>query len=222
MQISPDEPKFFVFDFRGSLTPIFVYQDMQRSKPIDMANDRLAIDLGANVGCWSFRMAKLYPECHFIAYEPHPENINNFKMGLVENDVKNVELMKTAVTHDARDLTLIMDPTNSGSASAYNLHESAMWPRHRVKSITLNDVFERHQCVDLLKVDIEGGEFFLFEGFNHWDKLKKIFIEVHPRYAGFTDIEKTHSIKVLLELLRSKIGAQNVFVECTDEKFRDL
>ena len=223
IQVAPDQPKYYVFDFRGSYTPVFVYQDMQREpKPMDLAGDRLVIDLGANVGLWTFRYAKLYPECHFIAYEPYPVNVRHFKMGLAENKFTNVDLAECAVTHDGRDVTLVMDPTNSGSASAYNNHVSDMFPRQKVHSITLNEAFEHHASVDCLKVDIEGAEFQLFEGFTHWDKLKKVFIEVHPRYAGITDAEKTYSIKVLLQLLRSKIGPSNVFVECTDEKFRGL
>lgn len=222
VQAKPDEPSFFAFDFRGSYTPLFVHQDMARGPVPDLVGDRLVIDIGANVGMWSMRMALLYPECHFVAYEPYPINVRHLLMGLEVNKIKNIDVVDCAVTHDGRDITLVMEPRNSGSASAFNTLESEMYPRQKVHSMRLNEVCKYHASIDAMKIDIEGGEFSLFEGFEHWDKLKKVFIDVHPRYAGFNDAEREYVIKRLLNMLRDKIGAQNVFADCTDEKFRGL
>jgi FkbM family methyltransferase len=221
VQIHPEEPQYIIYDFRGSHTPVFVHEDMRRNKAPDLVGDRLVLDIGANVGMWSFRMAKLYPECHFIAVEPYPINQKHFLMGLKENGLTNVDLMECAVTADGRDVTLIMDPTNSGSASELN-NASAMFPSQKVHSRTLNEICEHHASIDAMKVDIEGGEFTLFDGFKHWDKLKKLFIEVHPHCAGITEQEKAYAIKSLVGHLRDKIGANNVFVDCTEEKYRGI
>lgn len=221
VQIHPEEPQYIIYDFRGSHTPVFVYEDMRRNKAPDLVGDRLVLDIGANVGMWAFRMAKLYPECHFIAYEPYPVNAKHFEIGLKENGITNVDLVRYAVTPDGRDITLHMDPTNSGSASEMN-NASAMFPSQKVRSVSLNNVCEPHASIDAMKVDIEGGEFTLFDGFKHWDKLKKLFIEVHPHVAGVTEQEKEHAIKSLVSMLRDKLGANNVFVDCTEEKYRGI
>lgn len=220
--IAEGEPKYHTFDFRGSYAPILLYQEMRDKPAHNLANDRLIIDIGANVGMWAIRYALLYPECHFICYEPYSVNARHLRMGIEINGLKNVELVDKAVTHDGRDITVIMNPVNSAGASALNFHESDMFPRERVKAVSLNAVCENHASIDALKVDIEGGEYLLFEGFRHWDKLKKVFIQVNPRYAGITDQEKEFSTKTLLDTLRSKLGHENVFISCAEEKFRGL
>lgn len=225
IQIHADEPTYTVFDFRGSRTPVYVYQDMQRGKAIDLRGARVCVDLGANVGMWCFRMAKMYPTCKFIAYEPFPENFKHLEMGITENDLHNIKAINTAVTEDGREIELFMDPTNSGSASMYNA-ENTMFPKAKVRSVSLAHVVSSVRSIygpiDMLKVDIEGAEFHLFNGFNDWDKIKKIYLEVHPVFLVGTDEEKRASIKHLINLLQSKLGAENVFVDCTDEKFRSF
>lgn len=219
VQVHNEEPSYFAYDFRGSKTPVFVYQDMQRTKAPDLSGDRLVLDLGANIGLWAFRMAKMYPECHFVCYEPFPENIKHFKMGMDENKLENVELIPCGVTGDGRAITLYMDPTNSGSASMYNW-ENAMFPQYKAQTVTLQSAIAPYQQVDALKIDIEGCEFDLFKDFNAWERIKKVFLEVHPVFLPGDDDFKLAEINRLITLLRDKLGKQNVFVDCTDEKFR--
>lgn len=219
VQVTPDEPSFRVFDFRGSNTPTFVYQDMCRNKAPDLVNSRLVLDIGANVGLWTFRMAALYPECHFIAYEPFPINVKHFEMGLDKNGYKNVTLHALAVTEHGNPITLHMDPTNSGSAGYYNM-ENVMFPSARVPSVSLNSVFATLPMVDAMKLDIEGMEFHLFNGFEYWDKLKSVYMEIHPHTLAGTDEERKAQVMDLVGLLEGRLGKENVFVDCTDEKFR--
>lgn len=221
VQVHTEEPSYVVYDYRGSKTPIFVYQDMQRSSVPDLSGCKLAIDIGANVGLWSFRMAKLYPDCQFIAYEPYDINVTHLKMGLDENKLENVEIVPFAVTHDGAQIVLAMDPTNSGSASMYNT-ESVMFPKQAVQSVKLESVVGAYKQVDYLKVDIEGAEFHLFDGFESWDKLRKVFVEVHPVFLVGTDSEKRFQINQFVGLLKNKLGADNVQVDCTDERFREI
>jgi len=50
--------------------------------------------------------------------------------------------------------------------------------------VALGDVLDTHRFerVDLLKIDIEGSEFSLFEGECGWlDRVQRITMEVHPR-----------------------------------------
>jgi FkbM family methyltransferase len=222
VQIQPTEQPYFAFDFRGSYLPLFRHEQMHKEPVPDLVGDRLVIEIGANVGMWTMRMARLYPECHFIAYEPYPVNVRHLMMGLEVNQLKNVSVVDCAVTNDGRDVILVMEPRNSGTASVFNTLESEMYPRQKVHSLKLNEVCDHHASIDALRVDIEGGEFSLFEGFSHWDKLKKVYINLCPRYAGFTDQEREYAVKRLLKLLRDKIGTENVIVECMEEKFRGL
>ena len=56
--------------------------------------------------------------------------------------------------------------------------------------LTVDELFQRHsiESVDLLKVDIEGSEFALFESANWLQRVNAISMEVHPHYGNPRDI----------------------------------
>ncbi len=221
IQIKDVEPQYFVFDFPHSRTPAYVYQDMQRGTIPDLTGAKVVIDIGANVGMWSFRMAKTHPDCEFIAYEPLTINQKHLQMGIDANELKNVHIMPYGVSENGYPVELSMDPTNSGSASLY-APRNELYPVELVKTASLNDVVAPHGQVDALKIDIEGMEFHLFNGFKYWDRIKKIYMEVHPNVLIGDDDERRAQIKDLVDLLKSKIGDSNVFVDCTDTNFRSF
>lgn len=125
---------------------------------------RTIIDLGANRGAFSTLMttrAKLIisVECgeQYIPIISHNMSINNFTNYAIETAFIGV----------------------GGSAKANLSSES------NLKNITIDDLLCRHNIdsVDLIKLDIEGSEFALFDSADWLRRVNAISMEVHPLYG---------------------------------------
>src|SRR5438105_361780 len=74
---------------------------------IPFAPGDVVIDIGGHVGIISLYLAKKYPFLTIHAFEPFPENYENFKKNVQLNGVSNVFLSDMAITKDRRDMLMI-------------------------------------------------------------------------------------------------------------------
>lgn len=118
------------------------------------------IDLGANVGIFTARVAPLAKRV--ICYEPMSGNFAQLQKNV--GGLQNVEVVRAAVG-GKEGVARIHYPRNerlSGGFSQFPseaLHQDDAF--EEVPQVTLNQVFERHgvERCDLLKVDTEGAEY---------------------------------------------------------------
>lgn len=172
--------KFHVIDYEQSLTPMFVANELNEADrlPLDFDPQKI-IDIGANVGIWAFYAALTYPHAEILAVEPFALNVYNLEAGIRINEIDNVIVLPLAVDNKVKNLVFGFDHTNSGSASKFHQAKPG-FVEFKADAISLEDLILQHGPADLVKVDIEGGEFELFDNFNHWDKIDSLMIEVHP------------------------------------------
>jgi FkbM family methyltransferase len=112
---------------------------------------RVAVDVGAHVGFWSYYLSRAFRAVH--AFEPTPL----FRECFAKNvPAVNVTLYPVALGQRAGSAEMVIDPVNSG---ATHLRESASGD---VEIRRLDD-YELDQ-VDLIKIDVEGFEPFVLEG----------------------------------------------------------
>jgi FkbM family methyltransferase len=139
------------------------------------------VDLGGNIGLFALLAASR--GATVTSYEPHPRLAHH----LQANTAKwGVECRQAAVVGEpAGPVKLYVNPERDirNSLLARDVADgSALTEAVDVPAVGLADVLDR-EC-DLLKIDIEGGEFELLDqGADALRKARRIIAELHP-FAG--------------------------------------
>ena len=141
------------------------------------------IDAGANVGAFTVWAQAEYPGCTIHAYEPHPKNISYYRL-----NCPDVDLVEAAIINSQRadgevspidEITLYdgCDSVNgmSGMASVDCTGGQVRDRSFRVKAVQAADL---PPC-DLLKIDTEGSEIPILQGYRHLDGVKAVALEWH-------------------------------------------
>jgi FkbM family methyltransferase len=157
---------------------IFSDNEYPREK-IAIQNDAVIFDLGGNIGLFSLYMdeankGKAYKT--FI-FEPFSENVDLINQNLKINSITNCEVIESAVSDV--DGFLYIDTTLPPDAISATKEEVGM----KIPSTKLS-TFAKSKSVstiDLLKMDIEGGEYPLFKEDYAYIKsnVKAIIMEYH-------------------------------------------
>jgi len=180
----------------------------------------LCVDVGANVGFYTLHFARCVGKNGTVhAFEPDPLNFVKLHENVKLNDFEaQIILHDCAITNKTGTATFYQSKrSHSGWGSLVEFKDIAV-AQVDVHATTLDD-FLASKCignVDLLKVDVEAGEFELLEGAarslrNHI--FRYIFIEYfgarlaeHGKtFADFRDIFHSYGYKAIelnLDLLR--------------------
>ncbi len=182
--VSLYDQSFDVYDGLNSRLVEFLVADYKKENPFrDLVSrePKSVLDIGANIGMWSFWVAKRFPDARIYAVEPHPMNTIHLQAGLIENKFPNVVVLPCAVSHKAELIRLWYDPTNSGATGVFNQIYQGTVPT-LVPALPLNAIFEAisDPVIDYVKIDVEGMEFELFRDFKHWDRIGYLHVELHP------------------------------------------
>lgn len=143
---------------------------------------RLIIDGGANIGLTTAFYAQHYPNALIVAVEPSSENCSLLKHNC--HSFSNISILEGGLWSDSGFLRLVnpdaqswsfrcepAQPQTEGAFSAYSIE-------------SILDLAGTDRC-DLIKLDIEGAEEYLFaSGAERWlPKVDAIFVEVHGEKA---------------------------------------
>lgn len=147
-------------------------------------NGGLFLDVGANVGTFSVRLAKCFREV--VAVEPHPVNVYMLKKNMELNNVDNVRILEIAAS---RNLGLMffnqMNAESLASAACVEAtpNQYATSPPFHVMGVPLDDY---KLNPDLIKMDIEGGEYEAIYGLRETLARSKpiVLIEIHQFKDG--------------------------------------
>lgn len=141
------------------------------------------IDAGANIGLASIFLARKYPQARIFALEPEQENFKLLKKNI--SNYPNITAIQKALWKDTGTL-LLVDP--GIGPWGFQVHDTSTAPKGKVigkiPAIGVQDLMKTSQIpyVDLLKMDIEGGEKELFEDCANWiGSVGSIMIELHDR-----------------------------------------
>jgi FkbM family methyltransferase len=144
------------------------------------------VDAGANIGLTSVVYANRYPQARIVAIEPEASNFEMLKKNT--SSYANITAVRAALWKENCELN-ILDPGDGlwdfwGFRTA-DPEKSEASKRGRVRGITLDELMKENclDCLDLLKVDIEGAEKEVFERSTAWiDRVGAIAIELHDRF----------------------------------------
>jgi len=125
------------------------------------------VDAGANVGCSTVYFKQLFPGAKVVAIEPQSGNFNMLTKNIQLNNMQNdVFANKSGLWKDNSNLEITTD-FRDGREYAFFLKtaKDADTTHETVPGITINDVMTQYSFpyIDILKIDIEGSEKYLFE-----------------------------------------------------------
>jgi FkbM family methyltransferase len=131
------------------------------------------IDCGSNIGLSIIQHKKNHPLAKVVGFEADPEIFGLLKKNINSFDIHDVSIEQAAIWIHDGELEFYQ---NGGSVGNITGNESSK--SVKVKSIDLREFLNVQ--VDLLKIDIEGGETILL---NHVKDLlhnvRNIFVEFH-------------------------------------------
>ncbi len=163
-------------DYEGSrsrVSPTGNSSASDRGNPVSLRlqDGWTIIDIGAGLGDFTAYAAQHCPNGRVLAYEPFPESFALLQQNVSLNNLHNAEAQPFAIAEKSGSLAL-----NIGLGEAVQ-HSTTRAGVHtiEVSAITLQQVFAEHgfdRC-DLLKMDIEGGEYAIFCGLDA-DLLKRV------------------------------------------------
>jgi FkbM family methyltransferase len=155
----------------------------------------MILDVGAHIGLFALSVLKKHSEACIISVEGDPET---FEVLRINNQLNKKKYPNWKVINKAAwsESNVEVGFTNYGPSMSHKVDDSGSI---RVKTISLEDLISEieGECriVDMIKIDIEGGEeqFICGPASLALSVCKSIVIELHPEYC---DCEK---IKELLE-----------------------
>ena len=175
---------------RPATSDIFVASEVFYWNDYPLAPRGVVVDLGANIGAFSLFAARTAEKVY--AFEPDSSNYAQLLKNIDVNTFSNITAAKKAVGGGSGTVTLYRALANKGSSSVVAKVSGDM---EQVEMITLQEVMQ--QCgidrIDLLKVDIEGSEYSLFEHASTevLEKIDQIEMEVHSvRGKQVRDLER--------------------------------
>jgi len=130
-----------------------------------LAEDGFTIlDIGANVGYYAIRLAKQLPHARVLAFEPIPKTFDDLQKNIALNGITNVSVFNLGLSDRNEVTTFYCARGSSVSASAAQFN-----PENNRKVVCpvkrLDDFVKTYPCVvDLLKCDVEGAEYLVFQG----------------------------------------------------------
>src|ERR1044071_2593664 len=158
----------------GTAFEIFISQAYLRPAVVPEPKPELIVDLGANVGYSVLHWAQSYPTARLIAYEPHPVQLGMLNRHLELNVLQSrVEVIGSAVSNSNAE-SFLTDDENESVLTGED--KPGRLP------VTVRDFFTEigSQRIDLLKMDIEGGEYTIL-GDRRFEKthVRTIVMEWH-------------------------------------------
>lgn len=157
------------------------------------------VDAGANIGLTSFFFKQFFPTAKIIAIEPDKDNYRMLVKNMELNNIFDHTILSinNALWINNTDQLIISNSFRDGNHWAKTVEISKQQEEY-VSPVTLKEIINRDGIdhkIDILKIDIEGSETYLFENETFIENLatsiKFLSLEIHDE---FDSREKIHRI----------------------------
>jgi len=163
------------------------------------------VDVGANIGLFTFYAHMKFPESKIISIEANP---NNFK--ILEKNINNNKLNDTVKIfnyvvslHEGQQPFYLS--SNSGWSSIYDKRGAKDGKLIYLEPISLSKLFQKNNLtiIDILKIDIEGAEYdiLLNDKFLKNYHVKELIVEVDRKPR-----DTRYSFSQLIDYLQNIYG----------------
>jgi FkbM family methyltransferase len=191
--------------YRINTTDINVLQQIFLSGEYDCvgteADPEFIVDCGANIGCASVFFLNRYPKARVLAIEADEKNFEVCRLNLEPYGTR-VKAIHGAVWPRTEALTVDRGEGNDGDAWSFQVRPCREGEPKEIDAFSLADLLQEapNHRIDLLKIDIEGGEEQLFSAeVDPWlSRTKTIVIEFHGKSCeeAFSKAVEAHPFRV--------------------------
>lgn len=139
-------------------------------------NDKV-LDVGANIGAFTIKAATSVRNGQVIAIEPDPRNLNLLKQNVELNKLDNVKIVPSAVS-DKNEKRRFFLSRGSGWSSFFD----SSLPFIQFSCETIDSILGHLgiECIDCLKMDVEGAELLALKGAKRTlENVREIILETH-------------------------------------------
>lgn len=141
----------------------------------------LIIDGGANVGFTTAYFARYCKEATIAAVEPSNSNLEMLRTNTATFD--NVHIFAGALWYTSQLLRIQNPDADAWSFRCVPANRDDPDTFQGITPTEIMDALGYEQCA-LLKLDIEGGERYLFENYSKWlSRVDRILVEIHGQSA---------------------------------------
>ena len=179
-----------------------VYDD----KRIPIHAGDVVVDMGAHIGAFAVRAARLAHRGKVYAYEAASKNYDLLIENRQLNGLENLYIENSAVSNRQGEMPLYTPAGNSILGSLMQDTSSFM---EMVQATTFSDIITDHgiEQIDFLKVDVEGAEFDILFGCSDetFSKIRRVVIEYHEfegnkrGHRDLINLLSVHGFKVVVE-----------------------
>lgn len=161
-------------------------------------------DVGASVGLYALLAAVANPRCQVHAFEATPEIARILAGNVLLNSLDNVHINHLAVGRAPGQAFLhrFLGPTGDNEGMNFVSSQQPEAVDHMVEMVSLDHYCQQRgiERIDLLKLDIEGGEYEALEGARRLLETRSIAC-IQVELAEWTAERSGHSIMDIKDLL---------------------
>lgn len=148
---------------------------------IDPASVTTIVDCGANIGLTALYFASKYPNARIVSIEPDPANFALLARNVAHEP--RISTVQAAVVGRTREAVYLSQDRPAWGNSIADASGGASTVK--VDAVTIKELCERFALsrIDILKVDIEGGEEDVFAAPAFMNDVRYVMIELHNDYT---------------------------------------
>jgi len=187
----------------------------------------LCVDIGANVGAFSFAAAQHYK--NVVALEPVEKNYQLLEKVRNLEKLENLEVLPLAVgAEDSTDRYIYVDDNFSGDPTLYTTSQET-GKKQRINMVSYDSLTamlrEEYEVpyIDYLKIDCEGAEYeFLWD--EDLSNVKTIIMEIHgvPPHLEGSGITERGFIEHLFKYFTPSLGCHPHLFVGRNPKFMSI
>ena len=142
------------------------------------------LDIGANIGFYSLIACRAVGDTGMVyAFEADPRNVVHLNVNAKANSCTNLTVISSAVAAGPGTLTFRMADRPDFSSLFASMEEDIPFVTKTVETVAVDDVLKAGQHVDVIKMDIEGGEAAALRGMTATLEASRdlaFFVEFEP------------------------------------------
>jgi FkbM family methyltransferase len=183
-------------NYGDAMTVAEIFLDDCYVHDLTLPPNPVVIDVGGFIGDFSLYAVKRLNARRVIVCEPSPRNWALLLKNIANNAYEDrIEPVNKAVTADGGNVMMDVDAPDECQCmvSAYSPSEQ---PLSAVSGISLEQLLLDHgvESVDLLKIDVEGGEYAILENTSAdvFSRIRNIVFEYHDIDGGWAKLESVN------------------------------
>lgn len=137
-------------------------------------DDPVIVDAGANIGLATLYFKRLFPASRIITVEPHPVTAGYLRRNVQGAQLAGVQVVERALT--GRSGSRRLGGTNITAAISEASEDGVV----EVDAVMLSNLVGSEEKIDILKLDIEGGELEVLRSISdELPRIDQVLAEIH-------------------------------------------